>query len=130
LFQRDSVRFRSFEDDLLSDQQWREKETLIAQVGLPILTQKADEHLAELKELLETRLKQVNRRIASGKNGHIEIKRGGSWRLPYSRVDEDVNDPFFESLAQVDIQAIFQFVNRQCRFMNEFTHILHRYAGR
>ncbi len=130
VFCRHSVRFRSFEDDLLSDKQWQEKEALIAQVGLPILTQKAEEHLAELKELLETRLKQVNQRIASGENAHIEIKRGGRWHLPYSRVDEDVNDPFFESLAQVDIQAVFQFVNRHCQFMNEFTHVLHRYAGR
>jgi TnpA family transposase len=130
VFCRHSVRFRSFEDDLLSDEQWQEKDALIAQVGLPILTQTAEEHLAELRELLETRLKRVNQRIASGENGHIEIKRGGRWHLPYSRVDEDVNDPFFESLAQVDIQAVFQFVNRHCRFMNEFTHVLHRYAGR
>ncbi|MHC5118982.1 MAG: Tn3 family transposase [Planctomycetota bacterium] len=130
VFCRHSVRFRSFEDDLLSDEQWQEKDALIAQVGLPILTQTAEEHLAELRELLETRLKRVNQRIASGENGHIEIKRGGRWHLPYSRVDEDVNDPFFESLAQVDIQAVFQFVNWHCRFMNEFTHVLHRYAGR
>ena len=130
VFCRHSVRFRSFEDDLLSDKQWQEKETLIAQVGLPFLTLTAEERLAELKELLETRLKQVNQQIFSGENGHIEIKRGGRWHLPYSRVDEDVNDPFFESLGQVDIQAVFQFVNRHCKFMNEFTHVLHRYAGR
>jgi TnpA family transposase len=72
----------------------------------------------------------VNRRIVSGENEHIQNKRSGRWNLPYSRVDEDVNDSFFESLAQVDIQAVFQFVNRHCLFMNEFTHVLHRYAGR
>jgi len=130
VFCHHSVRFRSFEDDLLSDEQWQEKEALIAQVGLPILSQTAEEHLAELKELLEMRLKQVNQRITSGENDQIEIKKSGRWHLPYSRVDEDVNDPFFESLAQVDIQAVFQFVNRHCHFMNEFTHVLHRYAGR
>lgn len=130
VFCRHSVRFRSFEDDLLSDEQWQEKEALIDQVGLPILTQTAEEHLAELKELLETRLEQVNQRIASGENEQIEIKRSGRWHLPYSRVDEDVNNPFFESLPHVNIQAVFQFVNRHCLFMNEFTHVLHRYAGR
>ena len=130
VFCRPSVRFRSFEDDLLSDEQWQEKETLIAQVGLPILTQTAEAHLAELKGSLEIRLKQVNQRIASGENEHIKIIRGGRWHLPYSRVDEDVNDPFFEPLAQVDIQAVFQFVDRHCQLMNEFAHVLHRYAGR
>ena len=68
VFCRHSVRFRSFEDDLLSDKQWQEREVLIAQVGLPILSQTAEGHLAELKDLLETRLKQVNQRIASGEN--------------------------------------------------------------
>jgi hypothetical protein len=35
IFCRESVRFRSFEDDLLDDQRWQEKETLIADTGLP-----------------------------------------------------------------------------------------------
>jgi len=37
LFCRESVQFRSFEDDLLDDQQWQNKATLIAQTGRPIL---------------------------------------------------------------------------------------------
>ena len=130
VFCQPSVRYRSFDDDLLNDEQWQEKEALIAQVGLPILSQTAESHLAELKKALETRIKRVNERIASGENEHIKNKRSGRWSLPYSRVDEDVNDPFFESLAQVNMQAVFQFVNRHCQFMNEFTHVLHRYAGR
>jgi TnpA family transposase len=130
VFCRHSVRFRSFEDDLLSDEQWQDREALIAQVGLPNLNQTAEAHLAELKDLLEMRLAQVNQRIAAGGNDQIEIKRSGRWHLPYSRVDEDVNDPFFESLPQMDVQAVFQFVNRHCHFMKEFTHVLHRYAGR
>ena len=32
-FSVESVRFRSFEDDLLDDQRWQEKETLIADMG-------------------------------------------------------------------------------------------------
>ena len=130
VFCQPSVRYRSFDDDLLSDERWQEKEALITQVGLPILSQTAEAHLTELKGFLETRLKEVNQRITSGENEHIKNKRSGRWSLPYSRVDEDVNDPFFESLAQVDMQAVFQFGNRHCQFMNEFTHVLHRYAGR
>jgi TnpA family transposase len=130
IFCQNSVRFRSFEDDLLSDNQWREKGKLIDKVGLPILTQKSEEHLTDLSNLLEMRLTHVNQRIASGENEHIEIKRGGRWRLPYTRAERGMNDPFFESLKQVDIHAVFHFVNRQCQFMSEFTHVLHRYAGR
>jgi len=130
VFCQDSVHFRSLEDDLLNDEQWQEKDSLIIKVDLPILTQTAEEHLAELKELLETRLKQVNERIASGENEYIDIKKSGRWHLPYSRISDTVNDPFFDSLSQVDIQAVFQFVNQHCQFLNGFTHVLHRYAGR
>ncbi len=130
IFCQNSVRFRSFEDDLLSDDQWQEKDALITKAGLPILTQTAEKHLSDLSSLLETRLAHVNQRIVSGENEHIEIKQRGRWRLLYSRVNEGMNDSFFESLAQVDIQAVFHFVNRHCQFMAEFTHVLHRYAGR
>ncbi len=130
IFCQNSVRFRSFEDDLLSDNQWREKDKLIDKVGLPILTQAVEEHLMDLSNLLEMRLMHVNQRITSGENEHFEIKKSGHWRLPYSRADSVMNDSFFESLKQVDIHAVFHFVNRQCQFLSEFTHVLHRYARR
>jgi TnpA family transposase len=130
VFCRDSVHFRSLEDDLLSDEQWREKEALIAQIGLPILMQTAEEHLAELRELLEPRLERVNQRIASGENQHIVVKKSGRWHLPYPRQADNTNDPFFDALPQVDIQSVCRFVNQRCQFLNEFTHVLHRYAGR
>ena len=37
IFCHDSVRFRSFEDDLLDEEQWQRKEELIASTGLSIL---------------------------------------------------------------------------------------------
>lgn len=49
VFCRDSVRFRSFEDDLLDDNRWKAKEKLIAHTGLPLLKQPIREHLAELE---------------------------------------------------------------------------------
>jgi hypothetical protein len=49
LFRRDSVRFRSFEDDLRDDQRWQAKDGLIANAGLALLTQPIQEHLAALE---------------------------------------------------------------------------------
>jgi hypothetical protein len=68
LFCRDSVRFRSFEDDLISDQDWQDKETVIAQSGLLILLQPIQDHLAALERQLETWIVAVNQRIAAGEN--------------------------------------------------------------
>jgi hypothetical protein len=56
IFCRESLRFRSFEDDLLDDRQWQEKERLLAETGLPSLMQPIAEHLAALEQQVEERL--------------------------------------------------------------------------
>jgi TnpA family transposase len=131
IFCRDSVRFRSFEDDLLDDQRWQEKEELIADTGLTILKQPIRDHLAALEQMLEGRIAEVNQRIASGENEHFQIKRRGQhicWTLQYPRGSEPVNHPFFDALKQVDISSVLHFVNRRCRFMEAFEHVLGRYV--
>jgi TnpA family transposase len=130
IFCRDSVRFRSFEDDLIDDQRWQQKEQLIADTGLTILIQPIKEHLKSLQQRLEARIISVNQRIASGENEHFQMKKRGkqsSWTLQYPRASETVNHPFFENLRQVDISDVMHFVNQQCRFMEAFEHILGRY---
>src|SRR5208282_2264553 len=101
IFCRDSVRFRSINDDLIDEELWRtSKEELIAKAGLDILCQPIGKHLAELKERLETRLSEVNRRIATGANTHFKLKGNGRWTLEYPGDDEETNHPFFDQLPQ------------------------------
>lgn len=131
LFCRDSVRFRSFEDDLIDDQQWQNKEALLATAGLPLLQQPMREQLATLEQVLEERLRTVNQRIAAGENAHFQLQRRSpqlQWTLQYPRSSEPVNHPFFDGLKQVSISSVLQFVNQQCQFMEAFTHVLGRYA--
>jgi TnpA family transposase len=131
VFCRDSVRFRSFEDDLIDDDRWNDKEHLMANTGLPLLQQPIREHLAALETQLEDRLIQINQRIASGDNAHFEITKRGSqirWTLQYPRSAEPINHPCFDALKQVDISNVLHFVNRHCRFMDAFDHVLGRYV--
>jgi TnpA family transposase len=131
IFCRDSVRFRSFEDDLLDDQRWQAKEALMTETGLSILLQPIQDHLATLEQRLEERLAAVNQRIAEGSNEHFQIKRRGSqvrWTLQYPHNSEPVNHPFFDALRQAEIGSVLHFVNQQCRFMAAFDHVLGRYA--
>jgi TnpA family transposase len=131
IFCRDSVRFRSFEDDLLDDQRWQEKGKLMTDTGLAILNQPIREHLAELEERLEARLVEVNQRIASGANEHFEITRRGRqvrWTLRYPRGSEPIHHPVFDGLTQVDIGSVLHFVHRHCHFLEAFEHVLGRYA--
>ena len=131
IFCRDSVRFRSFEDDLIDDQQWQEKEKLIADTGLSILNQPIKDHLATLEQMLETRIAEVNRRIDKGLNKHFQIKKRGQnvrWTLTSPRSSEPANHPLFDTLRQVEISSVMNFVNQQCGFMESFEHVLLRYV--
>lgn len=131
IFCRDSVHFRSFEDDLLDDQQMQHKDQLLSDTGLTLLKQPIREHLAELAQQLEARFAEVNRRIASSENDHFEIKKRGRqtrWSLPYPRSGDSVNHPFFDALAQVDIASVLHFVHQQCNFIEAFEHVLGRYG--
>lgn len=131
IFCNDSVRFRSFEDDLLDNQRWQQKEKLISDTGLTILGQPIQHHLADLEQRLEERIAEVNQRITAGKNEPFQVKRRGTqvhWTLQYPCANEAVKHPFFDALQQVDIGSVLHFVNQHCRFIEAFEHVLGRYA--
>jgi TnpA family transposase len=130
IFCRDSVRFRSFEDDLLDDQRWQEQDTLIAGTGLPLLQQPIEEQLAGLEQHLERRLVEVNQRIASGDKAYVHSThrgRQGRWTVQYPKESEPVNHALFDTLRQIDIRSVLHFVNRHCPFLDAFDHVLGRY---
>ena len=114
IYCRDSVHFRSFEDDLVNNTQWQNKDELLTETGLTHLKQPAGEHLAVLEQLLEERIATVNERIASGENEHVQVKSRGQkrrWTLQYPRSSDPLNHPFFDTLRQVDIGNVLHFVN-------------------
>ena len=127
---KDSARFRSLEDDLISAERWRrDKETLLAQLELPILTLPVEEHLAKLRMQLEARLTEVNRRIAADDNEHFKLKRrrgqnGFALRYPKPVEPDDVNHPFYTQLKQTDVRAVLEFAQTCCGFMDAFNHVL------
>jgi len=129
---RDSVRYRSFDDDLVDAELWRrDKARLLAECGLVFLDVPPREHLASLKELVEDRLTEVNGRILSGANEHFQIKKRGinvSWTLQNLPASESANHPVFDTLQQVDIIDVLRFADRECGFLGAFTHVLGRYA--
>lgn len=130
LFCRDSVHFRSFEDDLLNEARWANKADLIAQTGLTLLNQPITEHLEELKTQLEERIVSVNANISAGKNSYFHIKSKGKrtrWTLQYPTSSESVNHPIFETVRQVNLSSVLSFVNHYCHFMKCFEHVLGRY---
>ncbi len=127
----DSLRFRSFEDDLLDDDQWQNKEALLNHANLPILKDTVTIHLKNLEELLEQRLEEVNNRILAEENKHFVFKgQGGNkhWTLEYPGKSDEINDSVFDSVPQNDISSVLRFVHRNTGFMDCFEHLLGRYV--
>lgn len=131
IFCHQSVQFRSFEDDLLSDAQWQANADLLAASGRVILDRPIEDQLAELEVELEARIQEVNTRIETGANAHIRVTRRGEhprWTLPYPRSSEPVNHPIFDDLPQVDLSRVLSFADAGCQMLDAFTHVLGRYG--
>ena len=88
VYVRDSNDFRSFEDDLISAERWKDKDAVLREIGAPILLAPIEETLAAFRAELEAKFERVNKRIENGDNKHIKItgtedKR--RWSLPPAR---------------------------------------------
>ncbi len=129
LFCHNSVRFRSFEDDLIDDERWQQRDALLDEVGLSHLKKPIETWLDELEAKLEQRITDVNKRIASGENSYLKKHAGRRWTLPYTRVAPPINHLFFEQLPDIDVQTMMHFVHQQTRFLDKLEHILQR-SGR
>nr|WP_257143282.1 Tn3 family transposase [Bacillus cereus] len=132
VFCRDSIQYGSFEDDLVDEDTWVHKESMIQDFNLTKLQQPIEQHLKELKNKLEARIISINKRITSGKNKYVQMKKHKnhhSWTLPYTRASALINHSFFDVLPQVDMRSILYFVNQQCNFLDNFEHILGCYAN-
>ena len=131
VFVRDSIEFRRFEDDLITDARWENKDAILQEVGLPVLLAPIQNTLEMLLEELEAKLCSVNLRIAEGLNRHIKIPRSNSkraWTLVYPTAEEPDNHPFYTQLPGIGIADLLRFVAGATGFLKEFTHVLDRYV--
>ncbi len=131
LFVKDSVEFRRFEDDLISDKRWQNKEAVLREIGAPILLDPIEETLARLREELETKIEAVNQRITDAVNQHIKVSGRGEkkrWALLYPSEEEPVNSPFYGKLPGIGIADLLWFVAQPTGFLQSFSHVLDRYV--
>jgi TnpA family transposase len=133
VFVRDSAEFRSFEDDLISDSLWKNKDAVLREIGAPILIRPIEETLQEFRRTLEAKIETVNRRIAEGVNEHIKMKGSDEkrrWSLVYPAEEESINSPFYSQLPSIGIADLLWFVAEKTNFLEAFTHVLGRYIKR
>jgi len=131
IFLVDSLKFRSFEDDLISQNEWDNKEKLINELEIKTLSTPIESQLSELEQELEGKIKKVNQRIAQGENLGVKLIGQGEnqrWTLPYVKEDESINNPFYRSLSQISVNDVLWYANEKFHFMDSFNHVLGRYT--
>lgn len=133
LFCRVSTRYRSLEDDLLTDLQWKRKEVLIAESGLPDIQRPIEQHLGDLENRLEGSIVTINQRVDSGDNVSVTVDEQSKrrrWKLGYAAKTHLTNHPFFDPLPLLDVHTLMHVVHQQTGYLEKFDHLLHRYAAR
>lgn len=131
LFVNDSNKYRNFDDDLVDDTYWQDKENIIKNLGFKRLTAPLSDTLDELEKELEYWIERVNKRIDAGENPHIKLsgkKSGNMWSLPYSKLDEPENHHVFKDLPRVGIADVLVENNNFCNLLDCFTPITNRYS--
>lgn len=130
VYVQDSTEFRRFEDDLISDARWQDKDAVLREIGAPLLLAPIQDTLADLRETLEAKFRAVNQRIDSGANRHIKVSGRAEkrrWTLIYPSEEEPVNHPFYRQLPGIGIADLLWFVAGHTGFLRAFTHVLDRY---
>ncbi|TXT25652.1 MAG: transposase TnpA family [Rhodocyclaceae bacterium] len=131
LFVKDSNEFRRFEDDLISDERWQNKEVVLNEIGAAILLKPIEETLSTFRQALESRFTEVNQRITESANEYIKVRGRGEkkrWTLTYPIAEEPVNSPFYSQLPGIGIADLLGFVASKTGFLSAFTHVLDRYV--
>ncbi|MBI1766913.1 MAG: Tn3 family transposase, partial [Bacteroidetes bacterium] len=129
-----SVSFRSFDQDLITPNQWNNRKHLIQNLSVPGFQKPIKKLLRDLEEELEIKLKKVNERIAKGENQQIKITAKGDevrWTLPYQKIEgEEVNHPIYEHFSQIRVTDLLHFVHQQTGLLRSFQHILEKHVNR
>ena len=130
----ESISYRRLEDELIPIDIWiRDKNKILDELNLPVLNYPITEMLTLLNQALTNRYKEINKHIETGENTHIKIdenKNSGTitWRLPYKKQDDVVNNPFYENLPNTNIGDLVSYVINTTQINKHFTHIQQRFT--
>ena len=129
IFVPDSGQHRSFDQDLISSQLWKQKDDLLRKLDFPRLLKPIDQLLQEWEVAIEELYQTVNRRIRQKDDQDIKVTEQGSklkWQLNYKEDEETSNHQVYQQFAPVHITSLLPLVNRHTGFFSGFTHILPR----
>ena len=134
VFIKDSHCYCALEDDLIDADDWTQnKEQILQQLNMPLLSMGIEDVLRQLEASIHVKYNQVNQHIRNGENPSLKThynKQGEllKWTLPYTRLEDGINNPFYEKLRISSISDILKFSAQATGFMNAFSHLQPKYT--
>ncbi len=134
VFITDSHCYRALEDELIELEYWTQhKAEILQQLNMPLLSMDIVELLGKLETSVQAKYTLVNQHILSGENTSLKIQKDKQgklvkWTLPYARLDDGINNPFYENLRVLSIGDVLKFSAETTGFMNSFSHLQPKYA--
>ncbi|MDY6894212.1 MAG: Tn3 family transposase [Thermotogota bacterium] len=133
VYVNDSINYRKLEDDLIPYEYWlRNREKILSQLNLSILNKPIEDLLNKLDKKLVERYREVNKSIKTGKNKHVKLDKNKNkevtWRLPYKKQDDAVNNPFYENFSNSNIADVVRYAIESTGFDKKFKHIQPYYS--
>jgi TnpA family transposase len=120
------LKYRCLADDLVADEPWKDKDSLIKRSLLPTINADPNTIMQSMKQELTDKLEQIGQRIQNGDNRNVVLRsRSGKtqWRFPSKGVKSMLNNPFFEQLEQVNVADLLRFVDQETDFIGSFEHV-------
>ena len=132
-FIKDSINYRHLEDELIPHDYWvTNRDKILAKLNLPLLCMPIKKILNLLNEELTDSYHETNKNIRNGENTHIKLHENKqntvTWKLPYKKQADDVNNPFYENLPNINIADLVRYVVEDTNLSAKFTKIQQRYT--
>lgn len=121
-----SIKYRALQDDLISEEHWKDKNKLIKSSLLSRINTAPSSLMRTMEKELSDKLINVGERIKNGDNHNVILRdRSGKtkWRIPTTGVKSMLNNPFFEQLKPVNIAELLRFVDKNTEFLSCFEHV-------
>jgi TnpA family transposase len=119
---------------LIDIEDWTQhKDEILKQLNMPLLSMDIEDLLNKLDASLKEKYAMVNQHINNGENTSFKIHRNKKgelvkWTLPYTRLDDGINNPFYEKLRVSSIGDILKFSAEATGFIKSFSHFQPKYA--
>ena len=120
----ESEKNRHLEDDLISIEDWENKNDFILKTGLSQLQNPIKKTLTDLDNQFNKKLIDVTNSINTDSNEFVKVMPRSSqltWTVANKRWKASIDNPIYQQVQQVGIIDIMNYANRETGYLNAFT---------